>query len=83
MKVYSQKGMIETREVTRTIWEGGIVVVEEFLAVEGHETLKDAVADTSSTNSTDDLAFEVIGVAGDLRNLPVAPFDHLAWCEGI
>ena len=36
-----------------------VVVVEELLAVEGLETLKDAVADAARANRADDLALEL------------------------
>ena len=60
-----------------TSGEGGIVIIEEFLAIEGHETLQDAVADTSGADGADDLALEIKRVARDVRDLPVTTLDHL------
>ena len=57
--------------------ERGVVVVKEFLAVEGHETLQDTVTNTASTDGSDDLALQIECVAGDVRHLPVTTLDHL------
>ena len=60
-----------------TSGEGVVVVVEELLAVEGQETLQDAVADTARTDGADDLALEVVRGARNIRDLPVTTLDHL------
>lgn len=58
---------------------GDVVVVEpeELLAVEGLEALEDTVADTATADGTDDLALEVIGVTGDLGDVPLVVDDLL------
>jgi hypothetical protein len=58
-------------------WQRSVVVVEKLLAVEGHETLEDTVANAASTDGADDLVLQVERVAGDLRDLPVAALNHL------
>ena len=65
------------RRGTLTGGERGIVVVEEFFAIEGHETLQDAVADTSGADGADDLVLEIKRIACDFRDLPVTTLDHL------
>lgn len=60
-----------------TLGQGSVVVVEELLAVEGHQTLEDTVADTTAADGADDLALEVERVAGDVGDDPVAALDHL------
>lgn len=64
-------------DITLTLGEGGVVVVQKFLTVEGLEALKDTVTNTTSTDSTDDLALKIVRVARNLRDLPVATLDHL------
>jgi len=54
-----------------------IVIVEEFFAVEGNETLKNTVSNTSSTDGAKNLALQVEGVPCNIGNLPVTAFDHL------
>jgi hypothetical protein len=62
---------------TLTGGEGRIVIIEEFLTIEGHETLQDAVADTSGADGADDLVLEIKRVARDIGDLPVTTFNHL------
>jgi hypothetical protein len=49
-----------------------VVVVQQLLAVERHQALEDAVANAAGAEGTDDLAFQVEGVAGDLGHVPSA-----------
>ena len=56
-----------------------VVEVEVLLAVEGLETLENAVADAASADGANDLALDVEGVAGDVGDLPVAAADHLQY----
>lgn len=58
-------------------WQGSIVVVQKLLAVEWHKTLEDSVADTTSTDCSDDLAFQVEGISSNSGDFPVTPLDHL------
>jgi len=68
--------MTENR-VVRTFRQGSVVIVDELLAVEGQQTLEDAVTDTTSTNGANNLALEIVGVASNLRDHPVSTLDHL------
>lgn len=53
------------------------VVVQVLLGVEGHEPLKDAVADAARADGANDLALEVECVARDLGDLPVPALNLL------
>ena len=68
----------EERVSELTLRERSVVVVEELFAVEGKQTLKDTVTNTPSTDGTNDLALQVKGVAGDIRDLPFTTLDHLS-----
>ena len=57
--------------------ESSIVIIEELFAIEGHETLHDAVADTSGADGADDLVLEIKRVARDFGDLPVTTLNHL------
>lgn len=48
-----------------------VVVVGELGAVEGLQSLKDTRADTSRTEGTDNLAFEIVRLPRDLGDVPV------------
>jgi hypothetical protein len=63
--------------VVQTFRQRSVVVVEEFLAVEGHQTLENTVANTTSTNGANDLALEIEGIASNVRDHPVSTLDHL------
>ena len=53
------------------------LTVKELLGVEGKETLEDSVSDTSSTEGSDDLVLEVVGVTSDGSDVPVSTHDLL------
>jgi hypothetical protein len=56
--------------------EGLVVKVEELLGVKGHETSQDTFADSTDSDGSDDLAFEIERVLGNGGNVPV-PSGHL------
>lgn len=56
------------------------LTVEQLLAVEGKEPLEDTVTDTSSSNGSDNLALEVVGVLGDACDVPDLGVDGLGVC---
>ena len=53
------------------------MIIEEIFAIEGHETLQNAVADTTGADGADDLVLEIKRVARDVGDLPVTTLDHL------
>ena len=53
------------------------MIIEEIFAIEGHETLQNAVADTSGADGADDLVLEIKRVARDFGDLPVTMLNHL------
>lgn len=57
--------------------EGLVIEVEEFLAVEGHETSQDTFTDTSNTNGGNNFAFNIERVLGDGSNVPFTTGNHL------
>lgn len=59
-----------------------VVEVEELLAVEWLQSAEDTLADTANSDGTDDLAFEVVLVLGNLSDVPVTAGDLLvSWDE--
>lgn len=62
---------------TQTSRKTVVVVVQVLLRVERHQTLENTVANTTSTNGTNDLALQVVGVASNLGYHPVTTLDHL------
>lgn len=50
---------------------GLVIVVEELLAVERLQALEDSVANAASTKGADDLALQIVRVAGSLSDVPL------------
>jgi hypothetical protein len=55
--------------------EGLVIEVEEFLAVEGHETSQDTFTDTADTDGSNDLTLDIEGVLGDGGDVPFTTHD--------
>ena len=55
-----------------------VVVVQELFAVEGLETLENAVTNAAGTNGTNDLTLQIESIASDIGDLPVTTFNHLS-----
>lgn len=54
-----------------------VVIVEQFLAVEGLQTTQDTLTDTADGNGTNDLVLEIVLVLGDGSNIPFTLGDLL------
>lgn len=61
---------------TLTFWERGVVIIQKLLAIERLEALQDPVPNPTSADGTNDFSLEIEGVPGNLRDVPVATFNH-------
>lgn len=66
-----------TPHYSGTTLDAQVVVVQQFFTIERQKTLQDTVADSSSTDSSNDFAFEVERISSNIRDLPLASFYHL------
>ena len=65
------------RDLALTSGERRVIVVEELFRVERPETLQYAVTNASRPERADDLALQIIRIAGNVGHLPLAALDHL------